>query len=111
VHHILLSVPDAAQMHACSGQLKQLECYTRLAVITACCVRCFLTGMATPHVTGAVALYIAAHKRRTGAYPSFATTKATVMNSGTAASTYTVRARLKAKPCCTLAPLTHTAAV
>lgn len=51
---------------------------------------CCLPGMATPHVTGAVALYAAAYKRNTGANPTAAAIKAAVMNTGTASSTYTV---------------------
>lgn len=49
------------------------------------------TGMATPHVSGAVALYAAAYKRNTGSNPSYADIKAAVMNTGTASSAYAVR--------------------
>jgi len=48
------------------------------------------TGMATPHVTGAIALYAAAYKRNTGTNPPYNTTKAAVMSTGNASSTYTV---------------------
>jgi subtilisin family serine protease len=48
------------------------------------------TSMATPHVTGAVALYAANHRRVTGTWPTPNTIKANVMNTGVAATTYTV---------------------
>ena len=47
--------------------------------------------MATPHVTGAVALYYATFKKNTGAYPTNATAKAAVMSTGVAGAAYTVR--------------------
>ncbi|WIA33100.1 hypothetical protein OEZ86_006254 [Tetradesmus obliquus] len=40
------------------------------------------TSMATPHVTGAIALYAAAHKQLKGSWPSAAKTKAAVMDTG-----------------------------
>lgn len=48
------------------------------------------TSMATPHVTGAVALYAAAYKRANGSEPGAAGIKQAVMNSGTRSTAYTV---------------------
>ena len=47
--------------------------------------------MATPHVTGAVALYAANHKRLNGSWPTAAAIKAAAMITGVGVSTYTVR--------------------
>jgi subtilisin family serine protease len=50
----------------------------------------FLAGMATPHVSGAAALYAAAYKRNTGSLPTYTNIKAAIMDSGVASSAYTV---------------------
>jgi subtilisin family serine protease len=54
------------------------------------------TSMATPHVTGAVALYAAAHKRATGVMPTAAAIKAAVMATGTTDPAYEVSGVTKA---------------
>jgi subtilisin family serine protease len=53
------------------------------------------TSMATPHVTGAVALYAANHRRVAGTWPAPNTIKANVINTGVAATAYTVRTKTR----------------
>jgi hypothetical protein len=49
--------------------------------------------MATPHVTGAVALYAANYNRVMGSWPTAADIKTAVMNSGVSDALYTVSAK------------------
>ena len=83
LHNVLFAKP----VLQCAVRKPTQLLHSRLHVLLLCLC---LTGMATPHVTGAVALYAAAYKRATGVNPTAEAIKAAVMNTGTASSTYTV---------------------
>jgi hypothetical protein len=51
------------------------------------------TGMAVPHVSGAIALYASAYQRLLGSSPSLDNIRSAVLDQGTAAAAYAVSSR------------------
>jgi subtilisin family serine protease len=72
---------------ASTARLKQRSTFPTHILV---CLLLLLLLQATPHVSGAVALYAAAHRRLKGTWPTPAQTKAAVMDTGVPDSRYTV---------------------